>query len=132
MKVSEIQQMQNALNDVRKKKLPVKLSFVLSRNLKKMDEVVNDLEEKRNELIEKYGERGEDGNLLVGEKGEIKVTNANAFMNEMMEVLNADIEITLDSISEEDIEKCDRDGYDNLTVEEVGALENMIAMEDPE
>ena len=132
MKVSEIQATQNALAGVRKKKLPVKMSFVLSRNLKKMDEVVNDLEEKRNELIEKYGEHGEDGQLLFGENGEVKVINVDDFMTEILEVLNAEIEITYDTITEEDIEKCDMDGYDNLTVEEVGAMECMIATGDTE
>lgn len=130
MKVSEIQKVQSALSGIRNKKLPIKMSFVLSRNLKKMDEIVADLDEKRNELLERYGEHDETGQLAVSESGSVKIIEAGKFMEEMNDALNTDIELTLDMISEADIEKCDQDGYDNLTVDEVGAMECMIVVGD--
>lgn len=126
MKASEIQKIHSALTGVRNKKLPIKLSFILARNLKKMDGVVQDLEEKKQELIEKYGERDEDGELIVGDNGDVKIPHAKAFVIEMSDMLSAEIEMQLDTITESDIEKCEQDGYDNLTVEEVGAMECMI------
>ena len=129
MKVVDIQKMHHELNGIREKKLPVKMAFILSRNLKKLDDVVSDLEENRDKLVQKYGERDEEGNLVVGEEGGIRIINPDDFMNEITEILNADVELTLDTITIDDIEKCDRDGYDNLTVEEVGALSCMIAEE---
>lgn len=128
MKASEIQRIYSGLMGIKVKKLPIKMSFILSRNLKKMEEVVQDIENRRNDLLNTYGEKGEDGQLKVGENGEITVPvqNVPKFMTDMGEVLNANIEIALDKVSMADVEKCDQDGYDNLTVEEVGALECML------
>ena len=126
MKVSEIQKLQEELNGLRNKKLPVKLSFVLSRNLKKIDDVVTDLEEKRTELIEKYGDHDEQGQLVINDEGNVKIENTKDFLSELMEIYDAEVEMQFDTVLESDIEKCDQEGYDHLTVEEISALENMI------
>ena len=132
MKVGEIQKIHTALSSIRNKKLPIKVSFVLSRNLKKMDDVVHDMDEKRNELLNKYGEKDVNGMLAVGENGNVRIEDPTKFMDELNEMLDTDVEITLDTISEADIEKCDQDGYDGLTVDEVGALDCMIVTGDAE
>ena len=128
MKASTIQKTYTELAGVKAKKLPVKMSFILSRNLKKMEEVVSDIDGKRNDLLGLYGEKDDNGQLKVGENGEITVPAPDVpkFWADMGEVLNADIDITLDKVSMSDVEKCDQDGYDALTVEEVGALEIML------
>lgn len=129
MKASTIQNMYMTLNNVGTKKLPVKLSFVLARNLKKLQEVVQDIDAKRNELLNRYGEKDEKGELIVGENGSVKIPEAEKFMDELNEVLNADIEITLDKVTVEDVEKCDSEKYDSLTVDEMGAMEYMFEQE---
>lgn len=126
MKASTIQKTYTELAGVKAKKLPVKMSFILSRNLKKMEEVVQDIDGKRNDLLGLYGEKDKDGKLNVGDNGQVHIVDPDKFMSELTEVLNADIEITLDKVSMSDVEKCDQDGYDALTVEEVGALEIML------
>ena len=126
MKASTIQKTYTELAGVKAKKLPVKMSFILSRNLKKMEEVVSDIDGKRNDLLGLYGEKDDNGQLKVGDNGQVKIVDPDKFMSELTEVLNADIEITLDKVSMSDVEKCDQDGYDALTVEEVGALEIML------
>lgn len=126
MKASTIQKTYTELAGVKAKKLPVKMSFILSRNLKKMEEVVSDIDGKRNDLLGLYGEKDDDGQLKVGDNGQVKIVDPDKFMSELTEVLNADIEITMDKVSMSDVEKCDQDGYDALTVEEVGALEIML------
>ena len=126
MKVSDIQKLHDGLDGLRNKKLPVKLSFVLLRNLKKIDDVVNDLEEKRTELIEKYGDHDEQGQLVINDEGNVKIENTKDFLSELMEIYDADVEMQFDTVSESDIEKCDQEGYDHLTVEEISALESMI------
>ena len=128
MKASEIQKTYQGLMGIKVKRVPIKMSFVLSRNLKKMEEVVQDIDSKRNDLLRVYGDKDDDGQLKVGDNGEITVPAKDVpkFMADVSEMLNADIEITLDKVSMADIEKCDQDGYDNLTVEEVSALECML------
>lgn len=126
MKASTIQKTYTELAGIKTKKLPVKMSFILSRNLKKMEEVVSDIDGKRNDLLGLYGEKDDEGQLKVGDNGQVHIVDPDKFMSELTEVLNADIEITLDKVSMSDVEKCDQDGYDALTVEEVGALEIML------
>ena len=134
MKASEIQKTYQGLMGIKVKRVPIKMSFILSRNLKKLEEVVQDIDSKRNDLLRVYGDKDEDGQLKVRDNGEITVPAQDVpkFMADVNEMLNADIEITLDKLSMDDIEKCDQDGYDNLTVEEVGALECMMDEGDAE
>lgn len=126
MKASEIQRVYTELTSIRAKRLPIKMSFVISRNLKKMEDVVQDIETKRSELIKQYGEKDASGDLIIEEDDRIKLTDTAAFIRDFSEILEADVTITLDKISLEDVEKCDQDGYDSLTVEEVGALSCML------
>lgn len=127
MKASDIEKTYRGLQGIKSKRMPVKMSFIVSRNLKKMEDVVMDIDGKRNDLAGLYGEKDDKGELKVDGNGQIRIEDPVKFMNELSEVLNAEIEITLDKISMADIEKCDQDGYDKLTVEEIGALEGMIA-----
>lgn len=128
MKASEIQRVYQGLMGIRAKRVPVKMSFILSRNLRKLEEIVQDIETKRNDLLQAYGEKDEDGKLKVGDNNEMTVPAQDVpkFMSDWSDILNTDIEITLDKLSMDDVEKCDQDGYDSLTVEEVEALECMI------
>lgn len=126
MKASEIQTIYSELNGIRAKKLPIKMSFVVSRNLKKMEDVVQDINVKRSELIKQYGAKDDQGELIVEENDRIKLTDTAAFIRDFSEVLETEVAITLDKVSLEDVEKCDQDGYDSLTVEEVGALSCML------
>ena len=119
------------LSGIIKKRLPVKMAFILSRNIKKMESVVQDVDDNRNRLMEKYGEKDKDGNLVVEDNGNVRIVDARNFMGEFNEILSTDVELTLDKISRKDIERCDEDGYDKLTLEEITALESMIA-EDPD
>lgn len=127
MKLGEIQKIYAELNGINSKKLPLKVGFIINRNLKKMQSVIEDLDKARNEAIEKYAERDDKGNIVQSENGGIRITDATAFSNDMAEVLETDIEIEFDKFTMEDLEKCESDGYDKLTVGEQGALEVMIS-----
>lgn len=129
MKTFEIQNIYTGLVGIKTKKLPIKLAFVLSRNMKKLEEVVQDVDENRQKLLNQYGEKDDDGNLVVADDGNVKIMDANNFVAEMSEVMETEVDITLDKVSRSDIEKCDQDGYDKLTLEEVGAMECMIEEE---
>lgn len=129
MRAGEIKDIYMALNGVGAKRLPTRLSFVLLRNRKKMQDIVKDIETKQNELLERYGEKDENGELVIGKDNKIKVPEGEKYLHELSEVMNTDIEITLDKVTMDDIEKCDSEKYDSLTVEEISALEYMMAQE---
>ena len=130
MKTAEIKMINDNLANIRSKKLPIKMSFVLSRNLKKIDEVVKDVQNSMNDLLQKYGERDENGEIVVGANGSVRIDNFKDYMDEYDQIMDVDVDIILDKVSMSEVEKCENDGYDNLTVDEVSALEFMI-MEDP-
>lgn len=125
MKAHDIQRLYSSLQEVKNKKLPIKVSFILSRNMKKLEDIVSDIDAQRKLLIEKYAEKDENGNVKVGENEQVKINDIGAFLSQMENMLEADINIILDGLTLEDIESCEADGYDKLTVDEVGALQEM-------
>lgn len=126
MKASEIQQIYTKLYSIRTKKLPIKMSFAVSNNLRRMEEIVLGIEGKRDDLLGLYAEKDECGNVKADENGNVRIGDPEHFLTGLNEVLNADVEIVFDRISMADMEKCDIDGYDSLTVDEVSALYCMI------
>ena len=126
MKIIEIQKSYNTLMGMKHKVLPAKMSFVLSRNLREMSKVMEDVNESVSELVRQYGDKKADGTVEVGEDGNIHVENMPEFLKELNDLYNADADIRLDMLSESDIEKCEEDGYDKLTLDEIGALDCMI------
>ena len=127
MKIAEIYKLYNDLASIREKKIPIRMSFIINRNVKKMDEIVSDLEAKRDELVKKYGEKDGDGNIKYADNGSVAIIDRENFMNEYTEIMATDIDITFDKLAMDDIEKCDTDpAYDKLSVAEVGALEIMV------
>ena len=127
MKLGEIQKIYAALGTTLEKKLPLKVGFVINRNIKKMQPIIEDLDKTRDDAVNKYGEHDEEGKLVVAENGAVRINDAIAFGDAIAEVLDADIEIEFDKFSMEDLEKCELDGYDKLTVAEQGAVEVMIS-----
>lgn len=129
MKVSEIIKISNCIDEIKDKKLPIKMSLILIRNSKKLNEVVKDIDNKRFEIISQYADKDQNGQIL-SENGQFKVSNnLTDFENDLKELFNAQINIQLDTLSMEDIQKCDSEKYDSLTMEEVDALQYIIKEE---
>ena len=61
MTVNEIIKIFDCVNEIKDKKLPIKISLILIRNLKKLKEIMEDIEDKRTEIINKYADRDEKG-----------------------------------------------------------------------
>lgn len=125
MKAGDIVALVDALGSVKDKKLPIRVELILARNAKKLADIADDIEDKRQTLVEKYGERDEDGELVI-EDGRVPMIDGAAFRREYDELIETDIEVTLDRLSMEDLEKCDSDKFDSLTVEEVASLHCII------
>lgn len=124
MKAKEIEKACNSLVFIKQKRFPIKMNLILGRNIKKLDEANKDIQEQRDALIERYCERDEKNNPVY-ENGRIRLANM-AFWDEEKELKDTDIAIDLEKISMDDIERCDEDKFDSLTVEELSALECMI------
>lgn len=124
----QINNLYNGINDLKDKKLPIGVSFVLTRNSKILKDIFDDIDESRLEIIRQYCVKDDDGNLIVEENGDVQIPpeNVDHFNNDISELLNRDTEITLEKLSMEDIKKCDLDKYDSLTLKEFEVLEQLV------
>lgn len=118
--------------ELRDKKLPINVSFAITRNINKMKDIADDIESSRRKLIETYGDRNDNGELIVGENGEAHISQDNlaSFNDEYWALMNLETDIALETIKMEDIEKCDLDKYDSLTLAEFAVLEHIIKEDD--
>ena len=134
MKVSEIVKAYNSLvkfqNKYKEKKLPSKVSFIIARDVKKMQDVVDDFEEKKNEALREYGEKDDDGQLVIGNDNSVKIIDQDKFWEDVNAVLDTDIEMHLERLTMADLEKCDQEGYEHLDVEDAMDLECILEEED--
>ena len=131
MKVSEVANMYSVIMGMGKKRMPIRMSRVLTRNARKMENIVKDFDEDKQKILEKYGEKNEDGTLKYTENGGVKVIDQRGFFAELDEVGSMEVEVTLEKILEQDLERCDSEpGYDTLTKEEVDVLDAMLEDEE--
>lgn len=122
----DIQGMWNALKAVQGKKLPVKISFAIARNITIMSPIVRDIDEQQRKIIERYFVLGDDGKPVIAEDGGVKITNPESLEEEIEELMAEDVRIEFRKVSEELFEKCDEGKYDALTPSEIANLNPMI------
>ena len=75
--------------------IPVKTSFKLIKNTKKIDSVLDLYNEANKKLIEKYGDKKENGELDVSPEGNIKISQdkINDYMKEKSDLLEIENDI---------------------------------------
>jgi hypothetical protein len=91
LKLSTIINSREALQEVLKKELPIKISFRIQKNLRLIEPEFIQYEEFRSKLIkEKYGEEsGEEGNWVV------KPVTMRGFIKELDELTSEEIELDI-------------------------------------
>ena len=131
MKLLVVQQCYRVIESMKQKKLPVNVSFIIYRNIKKLIPVIQDIENNRKDLLQKYMKKDDNGNPVIIDN-KYDLTDLNAFNKQMNELLNTDINIDFDKISKFDIQRCDEDKFDSLTLEEIAVLQDFMIKEDSE
>lgn len=86
--------------------LPIKLSYAISKNITKIDRELTTYNKERQKLIEKYGEKDEEGNLETKEDGTINILDIDSFNNDLKEILDIETELDIHLI---DLEKVNAD-----------------------
>ena len=114
----------NGCASLREKRLPVKLCYAIKKNLAAVSDAANAYDAERQELLEKYAAKGEDGKFLV-ENGQYSIEDKEGFAKDLDELLAIETEVGIHTVSEEEIEKCDDPRYDALTVADLETLEIM-------
>ncbi|KKN60923.1 hypothetical protein LCGC14_0527220 [marine sediment metagenome] len=100
----------NAIQELLRRKLPVRNSYQVAQVSRKFNEVLKDIDIVRRGLIEKYGTESERGGKEVKEDSE----NYSKFMAEFDELLNLRITIVVGRIKIPDSTSavCDKCGHD--------------------
>ena len=126
MKLSngEILKFVNGCVSLRKKKLPVKLGYAIKKNLAAVSDAGSAYDAERHEALERYAAKDENGNFIV-ENGRYSIEDKENFSKDIDELLTIETEVDIQTVSVEEIEKCEDPRYDALTVEDLETLEIM-------
>ncbi|MBS5937107.1 hypothetical protein [Clostridium sp.] len=84
--------------------LPIRLSYAFSKNITKIDRELTAYNKERGKLIEKYGEKDEEGKLKTKEDGTINILDIESFNIDLKEILEIETEVDIHVI---DLEKVD-------------------------
>lgn len=95
----------NSLAVISQKQLPIKVSYAISKNIKKLEKELKIYNEERQKLIDKYCVKDDEGKNLIDENNNLKIADEhledwNKEINELMDI-EVDIDIhkfNLDSL----------------------------------
>lgn len=109
--------------------LPSKLSYSISRNIKKLEEEVKNYNEERERICKRLAEKDGDGNPITKDgKYDLSKENKQILDNELDALLNTDIDVDIHTVEIDPIlDQCDAaERYHVLTARELMTLEFMI------
>lgn len=122
VKISELLNSTETLQKLSQKDFKAKLAWSVARLLKAADSEIQDFNKTRMNLIEKYGEKDENGELVTDEKGNCKIEDdmIAEFTSELNELINTEVEINANKIDIELLEDI------NFTPSDMTALEPFV------
>jgi len=126
IKISDLLNSTDALSKLAKINLKARPAFYASKLIKAADAEIQEFNDTRLNLIKKYGEKDENGELITDDKGNCKIMpdSVSTFQQELKELIDVEIELNVDKIKIEDIENIE------LTPEDMTILEKFINFED--
>ena len=122
LKIGDLVNSTEALQKLSQKEMKAKLSWQVTRLLKAADKELQEFNETRMNLIKKYGEKDENGELIKDENDNCHIVETSTvdFSNELNELINAEVEISANKIRIDDLENLD------FTPADMGVLEVFI------
>lgn len=108
------------------KKLPVKLAYALSVNVEAVKPALTAYNEQRQKIVEKYAKKDEEGKPLT-DNGCYIFDDIAGWNDSISELLEAEAEVNVTTVSIDDLEKCDDPSFDKFSVIELAAINFMIA-----
>ena len=128
LKIQDLLNSTDALQKLAKMNLKARLAWQVAKLLKVVDEEIQDFNKTRIEVIKKYGNKDENGELITDDKGNCKIEGSNLaiFNKELEELAETKIELQVNRIKISDLEDLD------FTPAEMVQLELFLDMEDEE
>lgn len=126
VKISSLLNSTEALQKLAGADLKAKLAWQVARLLKAAEAELQSFNETRMTLIKKYGEKDAEGELITDEKGNCKIPPEviDTFTTELNELINTEVEISVNKISIDDLENI------SFTPSEMTLLEDFIDFEE--
>lgn len=87
----------NILFNLSNMQLPVRTSYVISKNIKEIEKELEIYNEERKKLLNKYAEKNEDGSLKVDEINQVKIANENLgdWNRDINDLLDIEVDIDI-------------------------------------
>ena len=128
VKISDLLNSTETLQKLAQKDFKAKLAWSIARLLKSAEAEIQGFNDTRMNLIKKYGEKDENGELITDEKGNCKIGNEvlTEFTTELNDLINEEVEINANKIKIELLEEID------FTPSDMAALEAFIDMGEDE
>ena len=127
MTLNEVLENHRSLLEVSEKKLPVRFSYAVSKNLKKLGSEVKLIQEEQSKLAREYCEKDEEGKAKQNDKGNLIFgDNTEKFIVEYNEYLETETEVEVHKILFAEIERTEEDRYDILSPAELAGIGFMI------
>jgi hypothetical protein len=126
VKLEELVNATEGLKGLSQKQLKARCAYAVGKILKSADAEIQSFNETRMELIKKYGEKDEKGELKTEENGNVRIPaeQMEAFSRELRELLDTNVEISANKIKMDDI------GEVEFTPAEMAQLENFIEFDE--
>lgn len=124
IKNSQVVTFLNGVADIQSKMLPTKVGYAIARNIALLESVAKAYEEERTKIIDKYAKKGEDGRyIVVGNTYDIQ--DMSGFGTDMDELLKIENEVSIHTVPISELEKCDLEQFDALTIKDLKLLDFM-------
>lgn len=108
------------------KRLPSKVGYAISKNMKNLKSIAESYEEEHYKLIERYGKRDENGKLIKPRKDRVDLEDAEGYVKELKELEAIENEVEIHMIDFEALERCDESQFDALSPSDLDALDFML------
>ena len=126
IKLAEIKSRHQLLCMIGDKKLPIKISHAVGKNILKLQEELEAIEKARIKLVEQHAEKEEDGTCKIVDGHYELGDNEQKLNEEFMEFMNSEVEVAVYTVPEAILETMEDVRYDALTPVEVIALDFML------
>lgn len=102
----QAENLQNILAAVGNKELddPV-LALKIARNNYNITQVLNPVLKVKNDILRKYGEKDENGDVVMSKDGRIRIMNIPKYNLEIAALMNAETEVNIECFCEKELQK---------------------------
>lgn len=129
IKLGQLENNIRTINCLGEKKLPVKLSYALNKNVKKLIEEYELMNDQRVKILEKDCVRDKENKPVLDDKNAYTYPDEatkNSMLKDLQELFDTEIDVDIFKINYETLEMCDNEKFDILTLREISELDFMI------